>query len=45
MSLRFGIFFIRAATVAGLGNSIFPVPPRKKVFDRALHTGWKPMLH
>src|ERR1700726_4843006 len=28
MSLRLGIFFIRAATVAGLGNSIFPVPPK-----------------
>jgi hypothetical protein len=28
MSLRLGILFIRAATVAGPGNSIFPVPPK-----------------
>ena len=28
MSLCLAIFFIRAATVAGLGNSIFPVPPK-----------------
>ena len=34
MSLRFGIFFIRAATVAGLGNNIFPVPPKN--FTRSL---------
>src|ERR1700730_13503724 len=34
MSLRLGIFLIRAATVAGLGNSIFPVPPKN--FTRSL---------
>src|SRR5262249_12789363 len=34
MSLRLGIFFMRAATVAGLGNSIFPVPPKN--FTRSL---------
>jgi hypothetical protein len=34
MSLRLGTFFIRAATVAGAGNSIFPVPPKN--FTRSL---------
>ncbi len=38
MSLCSGIFFMRAATVAGLGNSILPVPPKNLMRSSGIST-------